>query len=322
MRALTSALVDLKNAVALRESDVLRVDATGYQIARKGSHRSIAQLETFDVAEWDDLTLHLVSLLSCACSSTEVMPVRLTANTRPRAPSTARAIGTNKQENIPFNTSLNAIQPARPTSFSLVRFLSAALDTRIEKLLLPALYDPKNPPNLEDEEGDDEENDGNSQSEAFRASMRARHAQEGPATSGTHLEAEGGRSSTRPAKGLPRGGGLFKGFAFVVLSDRTEVEKVLGAFPRNGECCEAGDTAIGGDALRGLGTTDRGTDIAAAHIESDDEEEGIEEDGIEGGDETMQVDQEDTASAKGKRRRKSESTCREKAKRGGLKAMP
>jgi len=191
------------------------------------------------------------------------------------------------QENIPFNTSLNSISPFQPTSFSLLHFLSTALETPVQKLLLPALYDPKNPPNYdEEEEGHKEDGEGdgeNSQADAFRASMRARQLAEGQ---------EGGAGeSKRKARGLPRGGGGFKGFAFIVLKDRNEVERVLKEWSGSSE----GENQL---------------------------EEGVEQ--RENEDVTMGEDAEEDVkekSSKGKGKAKADLSPREKAKRGGLNAM-
>ncbi|GAA5908511.1 uncharacterized protein JCM6883_005570 [Sporobolomyces salmoneus] len=255
VRALTSKLVDLKNAVALRRSEIFEVHETGYQIRRRVSKdvgdRTMEELETFELAEWDDLTVHL--------------------------------------ENIPFNSSLNAIHSTRPETFSLIHFLSSALSTRIQKLVLPILYDPKNPPDLsaeeEDQDADEEEGGGEtSQAEAFRASMRAKQAEE---------LAQSGEGLKRKPKGLPKGGGPFKGFAFVVLSNKEEVERALKEWSGKRES--------------------EGSDEAAEE-EAEEAEDRMEE--VEGEGEEAKK-----STVKGKGKAKKELSCREKAKRGGLRAM-
>ncbi|GAA5937984.1 uncharacterized protein JCM15063_005431 [Sporobolomyces koalae] len=178
VRALTSKLVDLKDAVSLRPSRIIKVDETGYQIGRQDPIPP--SLEHFDLADWHDLSIYL--------------------------------------ENIPFNTSLNSIAPDDPSTFSLVSFLSEALSTPIQKLVLPALYDPQNPPALDEDSSDpDSQHDHNdSQAAAFQASLRAQQGLDGSNNGGK-----------KHVKGLPKGGGKFKGFAFIVLQNRDEVERIL-----------------------------------------------------------------------------------------------
>ncbi|GAA6025790.1 hypothetical protein JCM11491_003226 [Sporobolomyces phaffii] len=246
VRALTGTLVDLRDAVKLRPSHVIAVDETGYQISRK-RETSLDELDAVEPADWDDLTLYF--------------------------------------DKIPFNTSLNAIVPTEPMTFSLVRFLSAALGTtRIDKLVLPALYDPKQPEvsltesDVEDATEDAYGREGggeSSQAEAFRASLRAKQQQQGSSGEG---EMEPQTREKRRARGLPRGGGPFKGFGFVVFDDRDEVERILDEW--------------------GCPTPTAEKDDGAG----------------EGGTEVEQ-------SGKGKGKLEPTTSCRDKAKKGGMSAM-
>lgn len=96
------------------------------------------------------------------------------------------------------------MNPAGPhTTASLATFLSTILSTSIQRVLLPPLVDPtatQTPP-AEDPSG---------QSEAFAASLL-------------------GRGLKRLQ--LPTGGGPYKGFAFVVVGQGEDVERILREWP-------------------------------------------------------------------------------------------
>ncbi|GAA5869380.1 hypothetical protein JCM8547_008658 [Rhodosporidiobolus lusitaniae] len=109
-------------------------------------------------------------------------------------------------ENIPFNAS---------SDHSLLSFLSSALSSPIQQLILPPLYDRDNPPSLSDEEDDGGEDAQPSQAELFAQSREAE-------TNGDGEE----KRVKRPK--MPKGGGPFKGFVFAVVESKEEAERVLG----------------------------------------------------------------------------------------------
>lgn len=92
-------------------------------------------------------------------------------------------------------------------------FLSSALSTPVQRIVLPPLYDPHDPPDLDDPP------DVQTQEQAF-AQARAVAA---------------GNEYKKPPRPLPKSGGPFKGFAFAVLRSRAEVEKVLRDFSWDGK---------------------------------------------------------------------------------------
>lgn len=105
---------------------------------------------------------------------------------------------------------------------------------------MPQLYDPANPPTTAEEEAEDDAED--SQTAAFQRSL-LRGGEDGK---------EG-----EEAVGLPRGGGGFRGFAFVVLKDREEVERVLKEWGRENEVeaelTKEEDVEMQEDGLKGKG---------------------------------------------------------------------
>lgn len=105
------------------------------------------------------------------------------------------------QENIPLTL-------ANTNDRSASLFLSSALATPVQRLLLPPLFDPNDPPDL------NEDTDVQTQEQAF---AQARAAAAG--------------NLKKPPRPLPKSGGPFKGFAFAVLRSEEEVERVLREFP-------------------------------------------------------------------------------------------
>ncbi|ORY83002.1 hypothetical protein BCR35DRAFT_80467 [Leucosporidium creatinivorum] len=101
--------------------------------------------------------------------------------------------------------------PAVPTSVdspsSLSTFLSTLLSSQLQRLVLPPLYDPSNPPS----EPNHPRASANDQSEVFAKAQ---------------AEASG-KESVRRGLGLPTGGGPFRGFAFVVLETKEDAERAL-----------------------------------------------------------------------------------------------
>ncbi|BGP35795.1 hypothetical protein JCM10296v2_007647 [Rhodotorula toruloides] len=104
-------------------------------------------------------------------------------------------------ENIPLTL-------ANTNDRSASLFLSSALATPVQRLFLPPLYDPNDPPDL------NEFQDVQTQEQAF---AQARAAAAG--------------NDKKPPRPLPKSGGPFKGFAFAVLRSEEEVERVLREFP-------------------------------------------------------------------------------------------
>ncbi|GAA6059128.1 hypothetical protein JCM10212_003875 [Sporobolomyces blumeae] len=250
VRALTGTLADLTNAARLRESRIIKVDETGYQVGRR-TQADVERLEQLDPAEWDDLSIYL--------------------------------------ENVPFNTSARAISPANPCSYSLTTFLSDALDTPIQRLVLPPLYDTSNPPDLaaEEDELDDAANDATghaSQAEAFKASLTLQAGASGPGGQGRDAVGK------RTARGLPKGGGPFKGFAFVVVESKDDLERILREW-------------------RGRTREER----AVARTRQDKDRDVEMEDG-------RQEEAEEGVKDKGKKKRK-EMSAEEKARTAGMSAM-
>lgn len=103
----------------------------------------------------------------------------------------------HQQENI----------PTIPSSHSLSTFLSALLGSQLQRLILPPLFDPSNPPDVTPSTA----SEPSSQSTAF-AAMKAE-------TSGKEVRRKG--------RALPSGGGPCRGYAFVVLESREDAERVL-----------------------------------------------------------------------------------------------
>ena len=100
------------------------------------------------------------------------------------------------QENIPSNTA------GAHTTATLATLLSSVLSASIERVILPPLFDPTNPP------ANTHPDDPAGQSEAFARSLMDR----------------GGKPKRTP---LPTGGGPYKGFAFVVVGSVEDMERIL-----------------------------------------------------------------------------------------------
>lgn len=95
--------------------------------------------------------------------------------------------------------------PDSPSSLST--FLSTLLSSQLQRLVLPPLYDPGNPPT----EHQHPRASANDQSEVFAKAQAD----------------ASGKESVRRGLGLPTGGGPFRGFAFVVLETKEDAERVL-----------------------------------------------------------------------------------------------
>ncbi|BGP03911.1 hypothetical protein NBRC10513v2_007652 [Rhodotorula toruloides] len=162
VRALSNTLMDVQRAVKLRDSHIIKVDDSGFQVGRK-EQPEVDKLAAMEPADWDEMVIYL-----------ENIPLTL-ANTNDRSASL---------------------------------FLSSALSSPIQRLIIPPLYDPNDPPDLN---GD---SDVQTQEQAF--------AQARAAAAGID------KKSPRP---MPKSGGPFKGFAFAVLRSEHEVERVLRDFP-------------------------------------------------------------------------------------------
>ncbi|BGO96070.1 hypothetical protein NBRC10512_006014 [Rhodotorula toruloides] len=162
VRALSNTLMDVQRAVKLRDSHIIKVDDSGFQVGRK-EQPDVDRLAAMEPADWDEMIIYL-----------ENIPLTL-ANTNDRSASL---------------------------------FLSSALATPVQRLLLPPLFDPNDPPDL------NEDTDVQTQEQAF---AQARAAAAG--------------NLKKPPRPLPKSGGPFKGFAFAVLRSEEEVERVLREFP-------------------------------------------------------------------------------------------
>ncbi|BGP28018.1 hypothetical protein JCM10295v2_007005 [Rhodotorula toruloides] len=104
-------------------------------------------------------------------------------------------------ENIPLTLS-------NTNDRSVSLFLSSALATPVQRLILPPLYDSNNPPDFH------ENSDVQTQEQAF--------AQARAVAAGNYA---------KPPRPLPKSGGPFKCFAFAVLRSDEEVQRVLREFP-------------------------------------------------------------------------------------------
>lgn len=148
---------------------------SGFQVRRTAAP-DFERLEQLHPADWDDMALYLVSLV----------PDRLeTSLTSPPS-----------QENI----------PSIPASSSLSTFLATLLGTQVQRIVLPPLFDPSNPP--AELSNPYSEND---QSAAFAQSQAA----------------ASGKEQRRRGRALPSGGGPFRGYAFVVVQSREDAERIL-----------------------------------------------------------------------------------------------
>ncbi|GAA5910502.1 hypothetical protein JCM8208_007625 [Rhodotorula glutinis] len=163
VRALTGSQADLQKALRLRDSPIVKIDETGFQIGRKEAP-DVQRLEQLEAADWDDTVIYL--------------------------------------ENIPFSIAAG--------DSSLTTFLASALSTIPQRVIVPPMFDRAHPLALDPvpAAGGRGAGGGASQADAFRA---AQDAQEG----------------RRRARQLPKSGGPFKGFAFVVLPGREEAERVV-----------------------------------------------------------------------------------------------
>ncbi|KAG0653754.1 hypothetical protein C6P46_002230 [Rhodotorula mucilaginosa] len=108
-------------------------------------------------------------------------------------------------ENIPFAATTSQER-------SLSRFISSALGSPVQRLILPPLFDPTSKSRSRDDELP-EDGAQNSQAQAFAQS----------------------RGGPKRGIGLPKGGGPFKGFAFVVLRNAEDVDRALSTYPWQGE---------------------------------------------------------------------------------------
>ncbi|GAA5854969.1 hypothetical protein JCM9279_003591 [Rhodotorula babjevae] len=162
VRALTGSQADLQKALRLRDSPIVQIDETGFQVGRKKAP-DVQRLEQLEAADWDDTVVYL--------------------------------------ENIPFSLAAG--------DSSLTTFLASALSTVPQRVVVPPLFDRAHPLALDPVPSSSSSAAGEaSQADAFRAAQ----------------DAQLGR---RRARGLPKGGGPFKGFAFVLLPSGEEAERVV-----------------------------------------------------------------------------------------------
>ncbi|GAA5982846.1 hypothetical protein JCM10908_006808 [Rhodotorula pacifica] len=168
VRALTGSITDLQKAVQQRDSDIISIHPSGYQIGRK-EPPDVPRLTAMEASEWDDLVIYL--------------------------------------ENIPFSA-------AASQDRSLSRFISSALSSPVQRLILPPLYDPTSKSRQRDEELLPDDGGQSSQAQAF-------------------AQSRGGPK--KGLGGLPKGGGPFKGFAFVILRSSEDVDRTLSTYPWKAE---------------------------------------------------------------------------------------
>lgn len=148
------------------------------------------------------------------------------------------------------------------------RFLSAALETPVQRLVLPALFDPASRSRPQEDDSAFANGGQSSQAQAFAQS----------------------RGGPKKGLGLPKGGGPFRGFAFVVVRNAEEAQRILTTYAWKREKRE------------------RSHDTG-----HDEEEEEVEGQEVEG----------DTAvdpKGKGKAKREKISPA-ERAKRGGMRSL-
>ncbi|BGP43851.1 hypothetical protein JCM10449v2_007908 [Rhodotorula kratochvilovae] len=235
VRALTGSIVDVQKALRLRESPIVKIDETGFQVGRQ-ELPDVQRLEALEAADWDDAVVHL--------------------------------------ESIPFTPATG--------DHSLTLFLSSALSTIPQRIIVPPLYDRSNPLAL-DPLGSASAGE-HSQADAFRAAQ----------------DAAQGKRRARP---LPKSGGPFKGFAFVLLPSKEEAERVLKEWSWEG--------ADG---------------VSSAADGEDEEDEG---DAGEDEDEDAEMGEAATERAaatagkgegKGKKEKETPS-CAERARQGGMRAL-
>ncbi|GAA6020741.1 hypothetical protein JCM10207_002008 [Rhodosporidiobolus poonsookiae] len=175
-------------------------------------------------------------------------------------------------ENIPFQSA---------SDIALPLFFSSLLSTTPQRVILPPLYDPENPPPLTDEDDEDNPSAAPSQAELF---ARSRAQSEGK-------EAQHAEGRAKKPRQLPKGGGPFKGFAFVVLPSKEEADKALGQWTWDQQDAAAEDQPQGEE-------------------EADDEDEKMEEVEVEG----------EKKSGKGKAK-KPKLSLHERVRRSGLRAL-
>jgi hypothetical protein len=175
------------------------------------------------------------------------------------------------QENIPFIPS---------SDHSLPLFLASSLPSQPQNLILPPLFDRENPPTSDDE--DDDADAAPSQAAMFAASKE--------------LAGEEGEKKTKRPR-VPKGGGPFKGFAFVVCRDREEAEKVVEEWKWEGGSGAAGE----------------------GEHEQQEEEEGEDEKMVEA--EESREGAEVAGEKKSGKGKKRKLTPLERAKMGGLRAL-
>ncbi|GAA5884016.1 hypothetical protein JCM6882_002103 [Rhodosporidiobolus microsporus] len=185
-------------------------------------------------------------------------------------------------ENIPYLPSLD--------SHSLPLFLaslSASTASYPQKLVLPPLFDKENPPSLSpsDDESDPSKNLAPSQAELFAQSRRGSEA------------AEGKEDKTKKARQLPKGGGPFKGFAFVVLGSKEEAERVTAEWKWEREEGTAAEQVRDGE-----------------EAEPDGEGEDEKMEGMEAG-------EGEKKGKKGKGKEKKKLSPVERARRSGMRAL-
>ncbi|BGP20617.1 hypothetical protein JCM10213v2_008780 [Rhodosporidiobolus nylandii] len=235
VRALTGTLADLQKALRLRDSGIVKLDDSGFQVGRKVKP-DYEKLEAMDLTEWDDCVVYL--------------------------------------ENIPYHSS---------SDVSLPLFLSSCLSSVSQKIILPPVYNSEDPPSLSDDE--DEEGGEPSQAELFAQSQAA-------SREGTVVSEDGGKRKPRP---LPKGGGPFKGYGFVLLGGKEDAERVAREWSWEGE--------------------------RRAQEEGQAPEEAVEEG------EKMDVEQEQEGEgegkkvAKGKGKEKAKLSPVERARRSGMRAL-
>ncbi|GJN94169.1 hypothetical protein Rhopal_007243-T1 [Rhodotorula paludigena] len=121
-------------------------------------------------------------------------------------------------ENVPFTPALG--------DTSLTLFLASALASTPQRILLPPAFDRNDPLALDPAPDGANTDDQSSQAAAFRAAQD---------------------EGKKRAKGLPKGGGAFKGFAFVVLPSKEEAERVLSEWSWEREGDESAENDDEGD---------------------------------------------------------------------------
>ncbi|GAA6048772.1 hypothetical protein JCM3770_003959 [Rhodotorula araucariae] len=234
VRALTGSIVDVQKALRLRESPIVKIDETDFQVGRQ-EVPDVQRLQALDAADWDDAVVYL--------------------------------------EDIPFSS----VSGDR----SLTLFLASALSTVPQRIIVPPLYDRANPLAL-DPFGSSGAGE-HSQADAFRAAQ----------------DTQQGKRRARP---LPKSGGPFKGFAFVLVPNKDEASRILKEWSWEG--------------------ADGGSSAAEGEEEDVDGEDENEDEDAEMGE--AEVPEQGTMSAKvgptGKKE-KEKLSCAERARQGGMRAL-